>query len=57
MCQPDLSFVSKYLFIVAGSKLTFSKIKYSDIRFYKFLYTQKDMEIYNNIYCNRQDFL
>ncbi len=35
MCQFDLSFASKDLFIVAGSKLTFSTIKYSDIAFSK----------------------
>ncbi len=44
MCHFDLSFAPKDLFIVAGSKLTFSKIKYSDIAFSK-LYTQKDIEI------------
>ncbi len=35
MCQFDLSFATKDLFIVAGSKLTFSIIKYSDIIFSK----------------------
>ncbi len=35
MCQFDLSFAPKDLFIVAGSELTFSTIKYSDITFSK----------------------
>ncbi len=35
MCQFDLSFALKDLFIDAGSKLTFSTIKYSYIAFSK----------------------
>ncbi len=35
MCQFDLSFASKDLFMVAGSKLTFFHNKISDIAFFK----------------------
>ncbi len=47
MCQFDLSFAPKDLFIVAGFKLTFSTIKYSDIAFSKLFVHPKE---YGNLW-------